>query len=68
MVFNFKTIYRVKGWEISFEIRNLLDEQYEAGGSLGAAPSPFNIDHTVEDNFFVPAPGRSYSGTVSYSW
>ncbi|GEM_PF-3545254 len=67
-VFNFKTVYRIHGWKISFEVKNLFDEQYEAGGSLGAAPSPFNPDHTVEDNFFVPAPGRSYSGTVSYSW
>lgn len=68
VVFNFKTIYRLKGWKISFEIKNLLDEQYETGGSLGAAPSPFNPDHSVEDNFFVPAAGRSYSGTVSTSW
>ena len=68
MVFNFKTVYRLKGWEFSLEIKNLFDEQYEPGGSLGAAPSIFNSDHTVEDNFFVPAPGRSYSGTVSYSW
>jgi len=57
-VFNFKTIYRLKGWEISFEVRNLFDEQYETGGSLG----------TAEDNFFVPAPGRSFGGSVSYSW
>ncbi len=67
-VFNFKTIYRFKGWAFSFEIRNLFDEQYEIGGSIGAPPSAFNTDHTVEDNFFVPAPGRSYRGTASYSW
>lgn len=67
-VFNLRTAYRINGWEISFQIDNLLDEQYEAGGSLGAAYSSFNTDHTVEDNFFVPAPGRSYRGAVSYSW
>lgn len=59
-VFNFKTIYRIRDWEVSFEVRNLFDEQYESGGSLGGG--------SVLDNFFVPAPGRSYSGTVSYSW
>lgn len=67
-VANFKSIYRWKGWELSFEIRNLFDQQYDIGGSVGAAPSPFNTDHTVEDNFFVPAPGRSYSGQLAYSW
>ena len=66
--FNIKTVYRVCGWEVSFEVMNLFDEQYETGGSLGAAPSPFNTDHTVEDNFFVPAPGRGFLGVVSYSW
>ena len=59
-VFNFRTIYRLKRWEVSFEIKNLFDEQYEAGGSLGGG--------SVIDNFFVPAPGRSYRGTVNYSW
>ncbi len=67
-VCNFRTAYRIKSWEISFEMRNLFDERYEIGGSVGAAPSPFNSDHTVEDNFFVPAPGRSCRGTFRYSW
>ncbi len=67
-VFNLNTSYEWEGWRLSFEINNLFDEQYEAGGSLGAAPSPFNTDPTVEDNFFVPAPGRSYGVTLRYSW
>ncbi|OGW81811.1 MAG: hypothetical protein A3C47_02510 [Omnitrophica bacterium RIFCSPHIGHO2_02_FULL_51_18] len=67
-VFTLKTIYRWKGWELAFEVKNLFDEHYDIGGSLGAAPSPFNTDPTVEDNFFVPAPGRSYGGTVSCSF
>lgn len=67
-VFNLGAIYKFKNWEFSFQIRNLFDEEYEIAGTLGAAPSVFNTDHTVEDNFFVPAPGRSYRGAVSYSW
>jgi len=67
-VFNLKILYKWKEWELSFEVKNLLDERYESGGSLGAAPSIFNTDHTVEDNFFVPAPGRSYRGSASHSW
>ena len=68
LVFNFRTFYTCGQWRFSFEVDNLLDERYESGGSLGLAPSSFNSDHTVEDNFFVPAPGRSYAVTVSYSW
>ncbi len=68
LIFNFKTAYIYKDWEFSFEVRNLFDERYASAGSLGAAPSSFNADKTVENNFFVPAPGRSCSGTVSYTW
>ena len=52
----------------SFKVRNLFDEDYESAGSVGAAYSSFNTDHTVEDNFFVPAPGRSYGAAVSRTW
>ncbi len=67
-VFNLKTTYRLKSWEFNFGVENLLDEQYESAGSLGLAPSAFVTDPTLTDNFYVPAPGRSYSASVSYSW
>ena len=67
-VFNVKTAYRLKGWEFSVEVRNLLDERYETGGSLGVAPGPFVTDPTTTDNFFVPAPGRGCYASVSYSF
>ena len=57
-VFNLRTQVRLKGWELFFEIKNLFDEHYEIGGSLGGG--------SVLDNFFVPAPGRSYNGGASY--
>ncbi len=57
-VFNLRTQVRLKGWEFFFEVKNLLDERYEAGGSLGGG--------SILDNFFVPAPGRSYHGGASY--
>jgi iron complex outermembrane recepter protein len=67
-VLDLGSAYRHKGWKFTLEVRNVLDERYESGGSVGAAPSSFNTDRTVEDNFFVPAPGRSYGGSVSYAW
>lgn len=67
-VFDLNTSYQWKNWKIAFEVNNLFDEQYEPGGSVGAAPSPFNSDPTVEDNFFVPAPGRSYGVTASLTF
>lgn len=57
-VFNLRTQYRLRGWELFFEVKNLFDHQYEIGGSLGGG--------SVLDNFFVPAPGRSYHGGASY--
>jgi outer membrane receptor protein involved in Fe transport len=59
-VFNFRVIQKIGKWEVTAEIDNLLDEQYETGGSVGASPSSFNTDKTVEENFYSPAPGRSF--------
>ena len=67
-VFNLRSSYKWKSWKLSLEVKNLFDEAYESGGSLGAAPGPFVTDPTTTDNFYVPAPGRSFGTVVSYSF
>ncbi len=57
-VFDLNAVYRYKDWRFSFAVKNLFDERYEMGGSLGGG--------SVTDNFYVPAPGRSYHASASY--
>jgi len=60
-VFNLKAIYQWTDWKLSFEVKNLLDEEYEAGGSLGLTTAT----DSRKDNFLVVAPERSYHFSVS---
>ncbi len=60
-VFNLTGSYTYKQWKFSAAVKNLLDEEYETGGSTSGTS-------TIQDNFYVPAPGRNYEFKASYSF